>query len=198
VANALVAQYPECAFASMDAREAGLGHRLDKETSGALIAARHQAAWRGLRRALGDPSCEKTYLAEVKGHPPDQGKISAEIGRTGRRGGRVKVGGGRHPLPASTAWEVVSRLAGSSLLRARIHAGRAHQVRAHLAAAGYPIVGDPLYPAAQGGAGADHGASAVGANLRLHAESVRLVHPISGAQLLIEAPPPAWGAAPRR
>src|SRR5262249_12370198 len=64
-ANAIVARFPECAEASPDAREGGLGHRLDNETSGVLLAARSRAAWEGLRAALRAPACEKTYLAEV-------------------------------------------------------------------------------------------------------------------------------------
>jgi 23S rRNA pseudouridine1911/1915/1917 synthase len=179
-ANALVARFPECATASADAREGGLGHRLDNETSGVLLAARSRAAWEALRAALRAPSCTKTYLAEVVGDPPQRGVETAPIGRAGRRGGRVRVGAGRQPLAARTEWEVVERRGATTLVRARLHAGRAHQVRAHLAAAGFPIVGDPVY--GEGG----------GLGLRLHAHTISLAHPTTGAPLLIEAPPPAW------
>jgi 23S rRNA pseudouridine1911/1915/1917 synthase len=181
-ANALVARYPECAAASPDAREGGLGHRLDNETSGVLLAARSRAAWEGLRAALRAPSCVKTYLAEVVGAPPDAGVETAPIGRAGRRGGRVRVGAGRQPLAARTEWEVVQRRGATTLVRARLHAGRAHQVRAHLSAAGFPIWGDTVYGQAEG----------EGALLRLHALSVSLAHPTTGRALLIEAPPPPW------
>jgi 23S rRNA pseudouridine1911/1915/1917 synthase len=181
-ANAIVARFPECAAASPDAREGGLGHRLDNETSGVLLAARSRAAWEGLRAALRAPGCVKTYLAEVVGVPPDAGVETAPIGRAGRRGGRVRVGTGRQPLAARTEWEVVERRGATTLVRARLHAGRAHQVRAHLAAAGFPILGDPVYgPAASAALG-----------LRLHAHTVTLAHPTTGQPLLIEAPPPAW------
>jgi 23S rRNA pseudouridine1911/1915/1917 synthase len=70
------------------------------------------------------------------------------------------------------------------LLRVRLSAGRHHQVRAHLAAAGFPIVGDARY----GGPGEPAGEE----QLHLHAESVRFRHPISGETILIEAPPPEW------
>ena len=90
-ANALVARFPECATASADAREGGLGHRLDNETSGVLLAARSRAAWEALRAELGAPTCEKTYLAEILGASPDAGVEVAPIGRTGRRGARVRV-----------------------------------------------------------------------------------------------------------
>ena len=172
-ANAIVARFPECARASPDAREGGLAHRLDNETSGVLLAARAQ------RRA---PSCVKTYLAEVVGAPPERGVETAPIGRAGRRGGHVRVGGGRAPLAARTEWEVVERRGATTLVRARLHAGRAHQVRAHLAAAGFPIVGDAVYGAAD----------APDARLHLHAHTIALPHPVTGAALLVEAPPPAW------
>jgi 23S rRNA pseudouridine1911/1915/1917 synthase len=178
-ANALVARYPECAGASPDAREGGLGHRLDNETSGVLVAARSRAAWEGLRAALRAPTCHKTYLAEVVGSPPDAGAATAPIGRAGRRGGRVRVGGGRQPLAARTEWQVVERRGATTLVKARLHAGRAHQVRAHLADAGFPLVGDAVYGTA-------------GEGLRLHALDISLRHPVTGAQLFVKAPPPAW------
>jgi 23S rRNA pseudouridine1911/1915/1917 synthase len=184
-ANAIVARFPECAAASTDPREGGLAHRLDNETSGVLLAARSRAVWEALRAAMGAATCDKTYLAEVVGAPPDAGVETAPIGRAGRRGGRVRVGTGRAPLAARTAWEVVERRGATTLVRARLQAGRAHQVRAHLAAAGFPIVGDEIYgvaaPPAPGGA-----------RLRLHAHTIALPHPTTGAALLIEAPPPAW------
>jgi 23S rRNA pseudouridine1911/1915/1917 synthase len=203
-ANAIVARFPECAAASPDAREGGLGHRLDNETSGVLLAARSRAAWDGLRAALSAPSCQKTYLAEVVGVPPEAGVETAPIGRAGRRGGRVRVGAGRQPLSARTEWEVVERRGATTLVRARLHAGRAHQVRAHLAAAGFPILGDPIYKRADevgGGGGGRAGRAVPGGDgpaasaapgLHLHAHTVALAHPTTGAPLLIEAPPPAW------
>jgi 23S rRNA pseudouridine1911/1915/1917 synthase len=188
-ANAIVARFPECASASPDAREGGLAHRLDNETSGVLLAARGRKDWEALRAALRAPGCVKTYLAEVAGAPPERGVESAPIGRAGRRGGHVRVGGGRAPLAARTEWEVVERRGATTLVRARLHAGRAHQVRAHLAAAGFPIVGDAVYgPEARAGAS---GGAAPG-RLRLHAHTISLAHPRTGAALLIEAPPPEW------
>jgi len=183
-ANAIVARFPECATASPDGREGGLVHRLDNETSGVLVAARGRQAWDELRAALRDPSCVKTYLAEVAGTPPERGVETAPIGRAGRRGGRVRVGAGRAPLSARTEWEVVERRGATTLVRARLHAGRAHQVRAHLAAAGFPIVGDAVY--------GDDTARAAAPRLRLHALAISFVHPRTRAALLIEAPPPPW------
>jgi 23S rRNA pseudouridine1911/1915/1917 synthase len=179
-ANGLAARFPECAAASPDPREGGLVHRLDTGTSGVLIAARSAAAWASLRAALSQTGCEKSYLAEVVGTPPETGESNAPIGRVGRRGTRVRVdGGGRNPLPARTSWEVVERRAATTLVRVRLTKGRTHQVRAHLAAAGHPIVGDDLYGDGVG-------------QLRLHAATVRFAHPNGGGEILIEAPPPDW------
>jgi 23S rRNA pseudouridine1911/1915/1917 synthase len=179
-ANAIAARFPECASASPDPREGGLAHRLDNETSGVLLAARAREDWDALRAALRAPTCSKTYLAEVVGAPPERGVETAPIGRAGRRGGRVRVGAGRAPLAARTEWEVVERRATTTLVRARLHAGRAHQVRAHLAAAGFPIVGDEVYGTGDG------------RRLRLHAHTISFVHPRTRAALLLEAPPPPW------
>jgi 23S rRNA pseudouridine1911/1915/1917 synthase len=195
-ANLIVAHAPECAAASPDPREGGLGHRLDTATSGVLLAARTRQAWVGLRAALAGPGCEKRYLAEVWGSPrEDEGHVDTAIGRRGRRGKTVRLDSGRNPQPAHTAWRVLERRGATTLVEARLHAGRPHQVRAHLAAAGLPIVGDDRYgrelveeaartdPSPPGG-GPDR--------LHLHAASVTLVHPTTGALLTVSAPPPRW------
>jgi 23S rRNA pseudouridine1911/1915/1917 synthase len=190
VATALALRYPECAQASPDPREGGLAHRLDTGTSGVLVAARHRAAWERLRLSLSGPDCEKVYLAEVVGTPSYEslpfveatdGKlvVSAPIGRTGRRGGRVKLAGGRQPLGARTEVEVVERRQDTTLVRARLGKGRAHQVRVHLAHLGSPVVGDDVY--GRGGSG-----------LHLHALSVSFRHPSTGEIIRIEAAPPDW------
>jgi 23S rRNA pseudouridine1911/1915/1917 synthase len=197
VASAMVARFPECAGASPDAREGGLGHRLDVGTSGVLVAARSRAVWHRLREALSSPACEKTYLAEVCGCFPDTdeaGKefvlpgvharsfvVSCPIGRQGRRGGKVKLASGRQPLPARTEVALVESRAGGGLVEARICRGRAHQVRAHLAYLGIPVCGDAIY-----------GATAGGGQLHLHAWAISFLHPITGTPLRIEAPLPAW------
>lgn len=196
VADALVARFPECAEASPDRREGGLGHRLDHGTSGVLIAARHPEAWRLLRAALGAPDCQKIYLAEVIGRlaptPVDSTYISrpsadtwlvdAPIGRTGRRGGRVRLGGGRQPLPARTEVRVVEERESTTLVEACLSKGRAHQVRAHLAHLGNPVVGDDVY-------GAE-----TNSPLHLHALTVKFTHPTTNQPLRIQAPPPSWAA----
>jgi 23S rRNA pseudouridine1911/1915/1917 synthase len=195
VASALVARFPECAAASADPREGGLGHRLDRDTTGVLLAARNAETWRKLRETLSGRS-RKIYLAEVRGTPftpaespfvwrgPEAGSwvVEAPIGRTGRHGARVNVGGGRQPLSARTELRVLESRPDTTLVEARLGRGRAHQVRAHLAHLGHPVVGDRIY--------GPETSSADG--LRLHALAVELPHPKTGQFLRVEAPPPAW------
>ena len=195
VASALIARFPECAAASPDAREGGLGHRLDVATSGVILAARSRETWHRLREALAAPLCEKTYLAEVLGHFPfaradefvlpgphrESLVVTAPIGRQGRRGDRVRVAAGRQPLPACTEVTLLEAREAGGLVEARLARGRAHQVRAHLAHLGIPVRGDPLY-----------GQAEPEVDLRLHAWAVSLVHPVTAQPLRIEAPPPVW------
>jgi 23S rRNA pseudouridine1911/1915/1917 synthase len=201
VASALVARFPECAAASDDPREGGLGHRLDRETTGVLLAARTPESWRKLRELLSGGS-KKIYLAEVLGAPfaphassfvwpgtdPGGWVVDAPIGRTGRRGARVNVGGGRQPLAARTELQTLEERAGSTLVEARLTRGRAHQVRAHLAFLGHPVMGDRLYGPETSSCD----------ELRLHALAVELAHPKTGRFLRIEAPRPAWAERPAR
>jgi len=188
-AAALVARFPECATASIDPREGGIGHRLDQGTSGVLVAARSRVAWMALREALGGTGCEKAYIAEVAGIMPISELCAEVIGRGGPKGGKGIVGGGKDPLPARTEFERIETRSKSSLVRARISSGRVHQVRAHASHLGFPVVGDAVY--------ADDRSRRISAELgvtelHLHAESVRFRHPMTGQPMKIVAPLPAW------
>jgi 23S rRNA pseudouridine1911/1915/1917 synthase len=193
-ANGIIARFPECADASPDPREGGLVHRLDTATSGVLIAARSRDVWHFLRRELGNETCEKRYRCEVWGAPPQEGEVTTDIGRRGRRGRTVRTDGGRRPQPAQTRWTVVARRSGTAVIEVRLHAGRPHQIRAHLAAAGFPIVGDDRYGGRDPVSKVAHLPTEEGPTrgLRLHAASVRLTHPLTGELILIAAPLPHW------
>ena len=200
-AGALLARYPECAGASTDPREGGLVHRLDRGTTGVLVAARNRAIWLKLRAALAAAGCEKTYRAEVVGQFPMLAAgekdfvspgprphtlvVAVPIGRTGRRGSRVKLGGGRQPLPATTEVALLEQRSTTALVEARLCKGRAHQVRAHLAYLGVPVVGDSTY-------GAADMESEPPAALHLHAAALSFRHPVTDQPLHIEAPLPDW------
>ena len=200
-AGALAARFPECAVASPNPREGGLAHRLDRGTTGVLVAARSRAVWPGLRDALAAPDCEKTYLAEVVGRFPDHGAgqrdfvspgarpgtlvVAVPIGRVGRRGSRVKLGGGRQPLAAVTEFALLEQRSATALIEARICKGRTHQVRAHLAYLGVPVVGDTTY-------GESAPTAEPPTDLHLHAAAILFRHPTTGQPLRVEAPLPTW------
>lgn len=191
VAAGIVARYPECFDSSEDAREGGLCHRLDTGTSGVIVAARSRESWLTLRKTLSSGLCTKTYLAHVAGAPPLSFSVDGVIGRGGKGGSRAMVNGGRDPLPARTVFERLWQRGSSALVRATLGMGRIHQIRVHLAHRGHPILGDDLYSDPS----TERVAAALGVQaLRLHAESITLAHPDTGATLRIAAPEPPWTA----
>jgi len=119
-------------------------HRLDKDTTGALVVAKSLDAMRRLTQQFVQRSVRKEYLAVVRGDPPDETTI--DIGITARRvkGGRAKIDA-RHGRPAVTDIRTEERFRGFALVRAIPRTGRTHQVRLHLKAAGFPLAADPLY-----------------------------------------------------
>jgi 23S rRNA pseudouridine1911/1915/1917 synthase len=184
-ANALVARHPGCAGAGDDAREAGLVHRLDTDTSGVLAAALTPAAWSSVRAAFARGAVHKRYLALVHGAPTGAGCDLPLV----HRGKRMVAGvhGDPAALLAETRWRVLEQIGPFHLLECTAHTGRMHQVRVHLALAGAPIVGDATY-----GTPALPVPDAL--PLRghfLHAVSISLPHPVTGAMLTVEAPLPA-------
>jgi 23S rRNA pseudouridine1911/1915/1917 synthase len=145
LANALVARYPECAWASEDPREGGLCHRLDQETSGVIVAARTRESYLAVREALRGRGVEKTYLGLARGHPPELGACDLPI--TGR-GVRPKIWrSSRHGAKreAHTTFRTLARAGDLALLEVRIETGARYQIRVHLSALGYPLAGDALY-----------------------------------------------------
>jgi 23S rRNA pseudouridine1911/1915/1917 synthase len=158
----------------------GIVHRLDRGTSGLILAARTDLAHRALAAQLADRTLSRTYLAVVKGVlRSDRGELEGPIGRHPQRRQRMAVvEGGRF---ARTRYEVVERLRGHTLLRLDLDTGRTHQIRVHLAALGHPVLGDEQY-----------GSRRPGDPERplLHAWRLRLRHPSSDHKLEFEAPPP--------
>lgn len=168
--------------------------RLDRDTSGVVLFGVDARANAGLARAFAGRLAEKTYLAITafaERQPPDSFRIDAPLGPAGRGREGVRVAG---PGALSAVTEVVVRevLTGALLVEARPLTGRRHQLRAHLAHAGLPILGDPVY----GAAAADEpdgfrGPAGVRVpRLLLHALRIDLPHPITGRPLVIESPIP--------
>ncbi len=158
----------------------GIVHRLDKGTSGLIVAARNDVAHRALAAQLSDRTLRRTYLAIARGRvKSDAGEMEGPIGRHPRERKRMAVvAGGRF---ARTRYRVVERRRTHTLLRCDLDTGRTHQIRVHLAAMGHPVAGDAEYGGREPGA----------ARPMLHAWRLRLLHPRTGAEMTFEAPPPA-------
>jgi len=172
----------------------GLVHRLDKDTSGVIVAAKTDLAHQGLIEQFKGRRVSKTYLALVWGRlPAAAGEISQEIGRHPTERRKMSA----HPRrgkPAVTRWRVLQEFSGPlTLMELSPQTGRTHQLRVHLAALGHPVVGDATY----GGGAARLGPNPKLTGLKplvqrqlLHAWRLGLTHPRSGAALSWEAPLP--------
>lgn len=144
IANGIVSLYPECRHASENPREAGLVHRLDYSTSGALIAARNLQTYKDLREAFSTKKVKKEYLALVHGRLDSVQHIDKALTTDKANPKRVIVS--FDGLEAISAVYPLAYLEhNTSLIRVKTRSGRRHQVRAHLAAIGHPLVGDALY-----------------------------------------------------
>jgi 23S rRNA pseudouridine1911/1915/1917 synthase len=169
--------------------------RLDKLTSGLVVVAKSAAAHAALQRALADSRAEKDYLAIVYGRVNvARGAIDLRLGQHASDRRRM-IASARAGAPSLTRFERLSRVtaprAGLSLLRCRLVTGRRHQIRVHLAARGWPIVGDVVYGDPRWSLVDDAALASVLRNFprqALHAWRVAFTHPITGARLAIEAP----------
>ena len=167
----------------------GIVHRLDRDTSGAMIVARNDAAHENLAEQFRSRNVRKIYVALVHGKiPRDSGSITLPISRDPRRRTRMTARGktGRH---ARTDWRVVARLQRCTLVEAVLHTGRTHQIRAHFAAIGHPVVGDTLYGAPRNLRVATRSLPLLERNF-LHAARIGFSHPASGAWVEVRAPLP--------
>ena len=191
--NALLAHCPESLSGIGGVTRPGIVHRLDKGTSGLMVVAKNDSAHRHLAGQLEERTLTRAYTALVWGIPkPREGEITGAIGRNpaNRKKMAVVEKGGK---PALTRYRVLKPAgAKASLVECRLATGRTHQIRVHMAARGYPVVGDPLYGGDSGrrlknapetvrqGLGAlDHQA--------LHSYLIEFTHPTSGKVLMFES-----------
>jgi len=179
LANAVAAEYPECAEASIDPREGGAVHRLDADTSGCVLFARDREAWTALRRQLTDRTVEKVYLALVSGRVSSGGACSVPLAQRGGRSVPARTGA---PRPAETRFTVARAFPRHTLLEVRIPTGAMHQIRAHMAFLGHPVAGDVDY------GGAASALPGLGRHF-LHAWKLAFDRP-EGGRLEVESPLP--------
>jgi 23S rRNA pseudouridine1911/1915/1917 synthase len=164
----------------------GIVHRLDKDTSGAIVVAKTDFAHQHLQGQIKAKTAQRQYLGVVFGCPrEDSGRIDIPIGRhpvERKKMGVVPIDkGGRE---AVTHWQIVERLGNYTLMQFNLETGRTHQIRVHCSALGFPLVGDPLYSSNR----------SLGVNLSgqvLHAEKLSLQHPLTGNKIEAIAPLPS-------
>ena len=162
----------------------GIVHRLDKDTTGALVIAKTDLAHQHLQAQLKAKTARREYLGIVHGAPKaESGTIDLAIGRHPVDRKKMAVVSVEKGRSAVTHWRLQERLGNYSLMHFQLETGRTHQIRVHSAAIGHPIVGDPVYSSG----------AKVGVNLpgqALHAWKLRLQHPVTGNWIEVMAPPP--------
>jgi 23S rRNA pseudouridine1911/1915/1917 synthase len=164
----------------------GIVHRLDKDTSGLLVAAKHDAAHSGLMRQFKSHTIARRYLAIVAGDVrPRKGTIDVAIGRDVWERKKISPRS-TSPKRAVSHYEVVERFGQATLVAVTLETGRTHQIRVHLAHRGYPVLGDPVY-------GGRRGIPPSGVSVRrqmLHAQHLGFLHPITGRPMAFSVPLP--------
>lgn len=162
----------------------GIVHRIDRDTSGLIIAAKNDRAHLALAAQLQDHSLARTYEAVAVGNlREDSGTVDAPIGRhpVDRKKMAIDRKNGRE---AVTHWTVLARYPGYTHVECRLETGRTHQIRVHLSSIGHPLLGDTVYGAKKPVPGL--------AGQCLHARRLRFVHPSTGEDVELECPLPDW------
>ncbi len=161
----------------------GIVHRIDKDTSGLIIAAKNDMAHLALSAQLKDRSLSRVYDAIVHGlFRKDRGTVDAPIGRDPRNRQRMAVTE-KNSRPAVTHWEVLERYAKFTHIRCRLETGRTHQIRVHMAHIGHPLLGDTVY-----GGQRDKGLS----TQCLHARGLKFIHPTTHEPIELWTELPDW------
>jgi len=160
-----------------DPERPGIVHRLDRDTSGLMAAARTEEAYERLSQLVRERALERTYLALVEGRPQSRrGRIDARIGRDRHDPTRISLDS-ESARDAVTHFEVEELFDRHALLRVQLETGRMHQIRVHLAAIDLPVVGDPVYGRPEPSLHRQF----------LHAAELAFPHPITGERLALRS-----------
>ena len=162
----------------------GIVHRIDRDTSGLIIAAKNDKAHLALAAQLQDHTLARVYEAVAVGNlKEDSGTVDAPIGRhpIDRKKMTIDRQNGR---PSVTHWSVLSRYLGYTRIECRLETGRTHQIRVHMASIGHPLLGDVVYGSKKPFPGL--------AGQCLHAKKLRFLHPSTGKLVEVECPLPQW------
>ena len=161
----------------------GIVHRIDKDTSGLIIAAKNDKAHEALSAQLKDRTLSRVYDAVCHGtFRDDAGTVDAPIGRDPRNRQRMAVTE-KNSRPAVTHWQVLARYARHTYIRCSLETGRTHQIRVHMAHTGHPLLGDTVY-----GGRRDKGLE----SQCLHARGLKFIHPTTGQPIELWTGLPDW------
>ncbi|MNH48471.1 Ribosomal large subunit pseudouridine synthase D [compost metagenome] len=198
--NALLAHCGDSLSGIGGVARPGIVHRLDKDTSGVMVAAKSDRAHAGLSALFATHDIERTYIALTRGAPtPEKGRIQTLIGRSphDRKKMAVLKGGGREAITDYVVQKTFGQPAKASgaPMAARVactlHTGRTHQIRVHLASRGSPLLGDPVYGSGSPAIPVRAAVAEVGLTRQaLHAAVLGFVHPVTGQALRFETAPP--------
>lgn len=169
----------------------GIVHRIDRDTTGLIAAAKNDAAHLALSEQLKDHTMKREYLAILVGRLPEKrGTVNRPIARhpTDRKKMAIARPGDTSAREAVTHYETVCTANGFTLASMRLETGRTHQIRVHMASTGHPVLGDPVY----GGDGTlfEKHHPSLFAGQMLHARRLTLIHPSAKKEMTFEAPPP--------
>lgn len=198
--NALLAHCGDSLSGIGGVARPGIVHRLDKDTSGVMVAAKTDRAHQGLSALFATHDIERTYIALTRGAPtPEKGRIQTLIGRSphDRKKMAVLKGGGREAVTDYVVQQTFGQPAKASgaPMAARVactlHTGRTHQIRVHMASKGSPLLGDPVYGSGSPAAPVRAAVAEAGLTRQaLHAAVLGFVHPVTGQALRFETAPP--------